>query len=422
MNFRKWLLTEESDHGNLVHRKRQSMNASIPMPDEIHILSNLFSSSGAKLYAVGGAIRDYLYHIFHQRNIPYNPKDIDLTTDQPPDQIIRILSSPSAVHQGIRVLPKGEKFGVISAIINGKEFEIATFRTEFYDAATGDGRRPDSVQYSTAAEDAKRRDLHINALFYDLQSKEVHDYNIDDKGEGEGFKDIQNKRVRVVGDPFERFREDKLRVLRLVRFFCRFNEDIITSHLDSRTLSAVDNFKDLKGVSSERIANEFISGLKTCKSTKNYILSFKSLGLIPTIFPGLNVNTSEMDAIDSSRNSIAVTAFLLRDNNDIKAIKSKLNSLKYSNEFINALSLVLMAAYKLDKSNFIRLLRMRDNLNDSLKNSIIEFGKISGLEREMSHFVRYTQVTKSEDYMQLKDEKRGEKMSEDEYENYKRGL
>ena len=81
-----------------------------------------------------------------------------------------------------------------------------------------------------------------------------------------------------------------------------------------------------------------------------------------------------------------------------------------------------MAAYKLDKSNFIRLLRMRDNLNDSLKNSIIEFGKISGLEREMSHFVRYTQVTKSEDYMQLKDEKRGEKMSEDEYENYKRGL
>jgi len=408
MNFKKWLLTEE----------RKSMNASIPMPDEVHILSNLFSSFGAKLYAVGGAIRDYLYHIFHQRNIPYNPKDVDLTTDQPPDQIIRILSSPAAVQHGIRVLPKGESFGVISAIINGKEFEIATFRTEFYDATTGDGRRPDSVQYSTAAEDAKRRDLHIHALFYDLQSKEVHDYNIDDEGEGEGFKDIQNKRVRVVGDPFERFREDKLRVLRLVRFFCRFNEDIITSHLDSRTLSAVDNFKDLKGVSSERIANEFISGLKTCKSTKNYILSFKSLGLIPTIFPGLNVNTSQMDAMDSSRNSIAVTAFLLRDN-DIKTIKSKLNSLKYSNEFINTLSLVLMAAYKLDKSNFIRLLRMRDNLNDSLKSSLIEFGKISGLEREMSHFVHYTQVTKSEDYMHLQNEKRGEKMSEDEYENYK---
>ena len=62
---------------------------------------------------------------------------------------------------------------------------------------------------------------------------------------------------------------------------------------------------------------------------------------------------------------------------------------------------------------------MRDNLNDSLKSSLIEFGKISGLEREMSNFVHYTQVTKSEDYMHLQNEKRGEKMSEDEYENYK---
>lgn len=407
MNFKQWFITEE----------RQSMSASIPMPDEVHILSNLFDSFGAKLYAVGGAIRDYLYHTFHQKHIPYNPKDIDLTTDQPPDKIIKILSSPLAVQHGIKVLPKGESFGVISAIINGKEFEIATFRTEFYDAVAGDGRRPDSVRYSTAAEDAKRRDLHINSLFYDLHSKEIHDYNIDHNGEGEGFKDIQNKKVRVVGDPFERFREDKLRVLRLVRFFCRFNEDVITNHLDPKTLSAVDNFKDLKGVSGERIANEFVSGLKTCKSTKNYILSFKSLGLIPTIFPGLNVNTSEMGAMDYSRNAIAVTAFLLRDN-EIKVIKSKLNSLKYSNEFINTLSLVLMVAYKLDKSNVIRLLSMRKNLNDSLKASFVEFGKISGLEKEMTHFVNYVQVTKSENYMNLKDEERGEKMSEDEYKNY----
>ena len=124
-----------------------------------------------------------------------------------------------------------------------------------------------------------------------------------------------------------------------------------------------------------------------------------------------------MDNIDSSRNAIAVVAFLLRDNN-IKLIKSKLNSLKYSGEFTNTLSLVLMAAYKLDKSNFIRLLSMRKNLNDSSRTSFIEFGKISGLEKEMKHFVYYAQVTKSEDYMHLKDEKRGEKMSEDEYNNY----
>ena len=407
MLFKNWLLSEEY----------QGVKAEIPMPDEVRILSSLFKNSGAKIYAVGGAIRDYLYHIFHQKHIPYNPKDVDLTTDQTPAQVIKILSSPEAVKNGIKVFPKGESFGVISAIINGKEFEIATFRTEFYDALTGDGRRPDIVKFSTAKEDAKRRDLNINALFYDMQDKEIRDYNLDDSGQGKGLQDIKNKHVRTVGDPFERFREDKLRVLRLVRFFCRFNKDVITNHLDPKTLSAVDKFKDLKGVSVERIANEFLSGIKTCESTKNYILSFKSLGLIPTIFPGLDVNTSEVSGMDRSRNAIAVTAFLLRDN-EIKVIKSKLNSLKYSNEFIDTLSLVLMVAYKLNNSNIIRLLSMRRNLSDSLKASFVEFGKINGREKEMSHFVNYVQVAKSENYTHLKGEKLGEKMAEDEYENY----
>jgi tRNA nucleotidyltransferase/poly(A) polymerase len=406
MKFKNWLLKEEEQY--------HAMSASIPMPSEVDILSQLFKKFGAKLYAVGGAIRDYLYHIFHQKHIPYNPKDVDLATDQAPDQVIKILSSKEAIDNGIKVFPKGESFGVISAIINGKEFEIATFRTEFYDPEKGDGRRPDSVSYSTPSLDAKRRDLNINALFYDLDDKQIRDYNLDDKGEGEGFKDIRNLSVRSVGDPMERFREDKLRVLRLVRFFSRFNDDIITNHLDQKTISAVGKFKDLNGVSGERIANEFLSGLSKCKNVRTYMMNYKALGLLSTIFPGLGIDlSSEIN----SRDPIATMSFIFR-NNDPNKLRSKLNELKYSNEISDTVAFILRVAYNLNKSNIIRMIRMRDNLSDKLRESFVEFGKISGLDDEIKYFLNYQQVTKSEDYMHLKGKEISDRMNDDEYNNY----
>lgn len=406
MKFKNWLLKEEEQY--------HAMSASIPMPSEVDILSQLFKKFGAKLYAVGGAIRDYLYHIFHQKHIPYNPKDVDLATDQTPDQVIKILSSKEAMDNGIKVFPKGESFGVISAIINGKEFEIATFRTEFYDPEKGDGRRPDRVSYSTPSLDAKRRDLNINALFYDLDDKQIRDYNLDDKGEGEGFKDIRNLSVRSVGDPMERFREDKLRVLRLVRFFSRFNDDIITNHLDQKTISAVEKFKDLNGVSGERIANEFLSGLSKCKNVRTYMMNYKALDLLSTIFPGLGINlSSEIN----SRDPIAVMSFIFK-NNDPNKLRSKLNELKYSNEISDTVAFILRVAYDLNKSNIIRMLRMRDNLSDKLRESFMEFGKISGLDDEIKYFLNYQQVTKSEDYMHLKGKEISDRMNNDEYNNY----
>jgi tRNA nucleotidyltransferase/poly(A) polymerase len=405
MSFKNWLLNEEYE----------AMQADIPMPDEVHTLSKLFSNFNAKLYAVGGAVRDYLYHIFHQKNIPYNPKDVDLTTDQPPEQVIKILSSPEAEKEGIKVFAKGASFGVISAIINGKEFEIATFRTEFYDAITGDGRRPDSVSYSNAKEDAKRRDLHINALFYDLHKKEIKDYNTDSNGKGQGLFDIINKKVTVVGDPFDRFKEDKLRVLRLVRFFCRFNNDVITGHLDARTQSAVDNFKDLKGVSKERIANEFLSGIKTCQNVKNYILSFKSLGLLETMFPGLKINLD--GDLNKTKDAIAIMAFMFKEN-DPKTLRNVLNKLTYSNTISDTIYYLLSAVYHLNNSNILRLLRIRDNLDRDLRISFLEFGKITNKVSKIWHFLDYKIKTKSEDYSHLSGKEIGEKMSKDEYENY----
>lgn len=406
MNFKNWLLSEEYE----------AISAEIPMPDEVHMLTDLFHKFGAKLYAVGGSIRDYLYHLFHQKDIPYNPKDIDLTTDQPPEQVQKILSSQEAVEAGVKVFAKGASFGVISAIINGKEFEIATFRKEYYDSLSGDGRRPDQVTYSNAKEDAKRRDLNINALFYDVKNREIKDYNIDDEGKGQGFIDIKNKKVRVVGDPFERFREDKLRVLRLVRFFSRFNNDVITKHLDPRTMSAVDNYKDLKGVSKERVSAEFLNGLKTCLNVQSYILSFKSLDLLKTIFPGLKITVD--DDINKTRDTVAIIAYMLKEN-DPKYIKEKLNQLKYSNEISDTVFFIHTVFYDLNNKNIIKLLRMKQNLSKEQRISFLEYGKILGKVNKAWKFLDYEIRVKSQDYTHLSGPDISKKMNQDEFENYK---
>lgn len=405
MSFKNWLLSEEYE----------TFKVDVPMPEEVHILSDLFKDFGAKLYAVGGAIRDYLYHIFHQKHIPYNPKDVDLTTDQTPEQVERILTSPAAVDKGIKVFAKGASFGVISAIVNGKEFEIATFRKEYYDAITGDGRRPDEVIYSNAKEDARRRDLHVNALFYDLHSKEVKDYNTDSTGKGQGLSDLVNKKVSVVGDAFDRFREDKLRVLRLVRFFSRFNGDIISKHLDARTMSAIDNFKDLKGVSKERISAEFLSGIKTCQNVENYILSFKSLGLLEVMFPGLKITIDEN--INKTKDAVAIMCSLFK-NNEPNELRKTLNKLKYSNEISDTVFFILKVFYDLDSTNIMRFLRMREGLNKQKRVSFLEYGKIVNNVSKAWHFLDYKIKTNSEDYTHLEGPEISKKMGQDEFRYY----
>src|ERR1019366_5975920 len=114
---------------------------------------------------------------------------------------------------------------------------------EWYDPEAGDGRRPDEVRFSTPAKDASRRDLTMNALFFDIKAKQIRDYNMDENGRGQGFADIKAKVARPVGNARDRFREDKLRIPRLVRFFCRFNPGEMVRHLDQDTLTAISEFK-----------------------------------------------------------------------------------------------------------------------------------------------------------------------------------
>jgi len=180
-------------------------------------------------YWAGGCVRDQL--------LGRTPKDYDVATNALPPEIRQLFG-----HR--RTLAVGAAFGVITVLgpRNAGQIEVATFRR---DAAYSDGRHPDSVTFSTAREDASRRDFTINGLFYDPAGEEVIDFV-------GGREDLARRVIRAIGDPRARFGEDKLRMLRAVRFSATFQFT-----LEADTLAAIRQMADqINVVSPERIAME----------------------------------------------------------------------------------------------------------------------------------------------------------------------
>lgn len=185
--------------------------------------------AGFEAYWAGGCVRDQL--------LGRVAKDYDVATSAVPHQIRELFG-----HR--RTLAIGAAFGVITVLgpSGAGQIEVATFRQ---DATYSDGRHPDRVTFSSAREDAVRRDFTINGLFYDPIDERVLDYV-------GGSEDLQRHLIRAIGDPLERFREDKLRLLRAVRFAATFGFE-----LDPATLAAVGQMApEITVVSPERIAQE----------------------------------------------------------------------------------------------------------------------------------------------------------------------
>lgn len=425
MDFRGFLETQEGQY--------VSVPADIPLPRDVHMLSQLFFKHGASLFAVGGAVRDFLYQQIHNQGKGYAPKDVDLATEVPPDRVVEILSSDLARSMGVKAFPKGAAFGVISAIVNGTEYEIATFREEWYDPESGDGRRPDRVSFSTPAQDAQRRDLTMNALFYDIQAKEIRDYNLDAQGQGQGIEDIKNLVARPVGNARDRFREDKLRIPRLIRFFSKFNPGQIMQNMDQNTIAAIEEFKTLAGVSPERISNEFLIGLHKAASPVNYLRNYEATGLFPAVFPGMVVDTEGIDRIGLVRNPKAVLAWLLRNNGDPRNIRQKLNQLTYSNDIADGV-MFLVRLLAFDPSQIAGFLRQRDIhkqikdpaarqvASDAMTHDVLDFARIAGLEQQLRHFLKYQPVARAQDFSHLQGKEIGAAMASAEAEAYRRSL
>ncbi|HMJ05924.1 MAG TPA: CCA tRNA nucleotidyltransferase [Chthoniobacterales bacterium] len=182
---------------------------------------------GRVAYFAGGCVRDLVRG--------QAPKDIDIATEARPEEVQKLFPRTYAV---------GAHFGVIVVLENGMQFEVATFRS---DGAYIDGRRPVEVHFATAEEDAARRDFTINGMFFDPVTEEVIDYV-------DGRADLDAKRIRAIGDAAQRFAEDRLRMLRAVRFATTLEFEI-----EATTWEALRaNAGTIGEISAERIREELV--------------------------------------------------------------------------------------------------------------------------------------------------------------------
>lgn len=213
---------------------------------------------GFQAYLVGGCVRDLL--------LGHEPKDFDIATDAIPGQVMEIFPDTYAV---------GAQFGVVLVPApEGGEVEVATFRA---DIGYSDGRRPDEVRFSRdPREDVARRDFTINGMMLDPGSGEVLDFV-------GGQADLNAKVVRAIGDPEHRFTEDKLRMLRAVRFAARFEYAI-----EPATFAAIQKLAhEIEVVSRERVRDELTRMLTEGHARRAFLLLDES-GLLKHVLPEIS--------------------------------------------------------------------------------------------------------------------------------------
>jgi tRNA nucleotidyltransferase/poly(A) polymerase len=317
----------------LKDEKRVKMD--MPIPDDIKAIKDVFVKNGHKLFVVGGAVRDAL--------LGKEPKDYDLATDAVPDKVEQIMQ-----RAGLRTLPTGKQFGVINVFTDDDEYEIATFRKDI-----GGGRKPDEVEFTTIDQDVKRRDLTINALFYDIDTGEV----VDLVG---GIEDLKNGVVRTVGAPEDRFGEDKLRVLRAVRFAARFGNDLPKEIINA--VKADPSPVSANGIklSGERIREEFLKGIKSAISVKHFLGLIDKINLFDWIFPNLRVNRNFIEEKDP----IVLLAWLLKDD-DSNSLPKILNSLKYPTDMVKAITfLTVLQQLSVDTAYNMKKLQKSSKASD----------------------------------------------------------
>ena len=216
-------------------------------------IARRLQEAGHTAYFAGGCVRDELLGL--------DPHDYDIATSAKPSEVQKLFPHTQAV---------GAHFGVILVMEHDRTFEVATFRS---DHEYIDGRRPEMVTVSTPEEDAARRDFTINGMFHDP----LADKFIDFVG---GQDDLRSKTLRAIGDPVARFREDKLRLLRAVRFAARFGYEIDPATWDAIKAHAAD----IHAVSAERIREELVKILAHPNRVRGFDLLDQS-GLLKEILP-----------------------------------------------------------------------------------------------------------------------------------------
>ena len=216
-------------------------------------IARRLKAAGHEALLAGGCVRDKL--------LGREPKDFDIATSARPAEVLALFPKSNEV---------GAHFGVVIAKHRGHHIEIATFRT---DGCYKDGRRPESVTFSTPEEDAQRRDFTVNGLFERPDTGEI----IDHVG---GVADLRAKRLRAIGDPVARFQEDALRLLRAIRF-----STVLGFEIEPETMAAITTCAGLlERISPERVRDEFAKILTAPRRREGVELLVET-GLMAHIMP-----------------------------------------------------------------------------------------------------------------------------------------
>ena len=238
-----------------IARGRAASHNRVMTPRELaNSICEVLRSHGHEALLAGGCVRDIL--------LGREPADYDVATDGTPDEVMALFPESLAV---------GAQFGVIAVRRDGLKVEVATFRA---DAGYSDGRHPDGVVYArTAQEDVQRRDFTINGLLMRHDTGEVLDYI-------GGQADLRAGVIRAIGEPGRRFREDKLRLLRAVRFAARFGFAIEPATFEAVRRSA----REITQISAERVRDELTKLLTEGAARRGFEL-LEETGLLHAVLP-----------------------------------------------------------------------------------------------------------------------------------------
>lgn len=228
----------------------------IEIPENVEYILNTLNNAGHEAYAVGGCVRDSLLH--------RTPGDWDITTSAKPLEVKDLFKV---------TIDTGLQHGTVTVVLNHENYEITTYRI---DGEYMDGRHPESVEFTSSLyEDLRRRDFTINAMAYHPSTGIVDEFG--------GIDDLDNKIIKAVGEPSERFEEDALRMLRAVRFSAQLGFDI-----EEKTADAIkEKAGNLRKVSAERIAKE-LSLLISAKECGR-IRKAAELGITKVVLPELDL-------------------------------------------------------------------------------------------------------------------------------------
>ncbi|MCK5250635.1 MAG: HD domain-containing protein, partial [Spirochaetaceae bacterium] len=226
-------------------------------PETIKKLANVFHENSFELFVVGGAVRDYF-----AGNVV---KDYDFATNALPEQVVSLFA---------HTIPTGIEHGTVTVVLKGNSYEVTTYRSE---GTYKNSRHPEEVHFiGNITEDLKRRDFTINALAVNTSTGELLDYH-------KGLLDLQNKVIRAIGNPSQRFREDSLRMLRAFRFSA-----VLGFTIEKETLDAIQFCSsEIIHISSERIKEE-LNKILSAEYPSNTLSSMNSIGILTNVLPELS--------------------------------------------------------------------------------------------------------------------------------------